>query len=235
MTVLVESMDKIDKRKMSYFGQEGENKMANEIEEKKPEEMATVIPEEGKPMPDTMAEGAPVESPDAEKKEEEVEKKEEEKENEKYSFADYASNLIAYMEEEELKKDKDVDFSAVICGLYAKMCKMSAKMAQAQEEMSTLREFKAGIEAQQKQFAVEQTLRELDEKVIIPDDARAEMLADSEKYSISEIGIWKNNCKAKSFDFALKIKDDGEKKVEVKYALPFVTIPKQKSLWTKKN
>ena len=313
---LVESMDKIDERKLSYFGQEGEKTMpyekieevnpalkgieppislgqANAIarqadaigsddkkngwaiaissfkkthtikdgkwveklkeenmadEEKKPEEMAAVIPEEGKQMPEVMAEGAPAEGSKEEEKTEtpEEEKKEDAKEEKKFSFAEFA-NLVAYMDEEtgddetakmckmaaeELKKP-EAKFEAVVYGMYAKMCKMSEKMAQMSVEMSALKEFKAGVEAQQKQFAIQQTLLELAERVIIPDEARVEMLADAEKFSIEEIDVWKNNCKAKSFDFAL-VNKETEKKIEKKYGFPFTLIPKQKSLWEAK-
>lgn len=315
---LVESMDKIDRRKLAYFGQEGdekdmpykkiseinpalagiepkisladankiakqadaiggeygwptaikhfkdthkivdgkwiekskeEQKMADE-ELKKPEEMAVPIPETEKPVTELMAETPPPEKPEEEKKEEEKEKKEEEKE---FSFAGFA-NLIAYMEEEpeaeeekmaaeELKKEKAV-FATVVSGMYAKMCKMAAKVAQMAEEkvardaeMSALKEFKANIEAQQKQFAIDETLRELDSRVIILDEARTEMLADAEKYSFAEINIWQNNCKAKSFDFALKTEKSDKSEIK-RYAMPFTNLPKPAnngSVWPAKT
>jgi hypothetical protein len=192
---------------------------------------------------------------EAKKKAEEDEAKkkaDEAKEGEKeFSFANFA-NLVTYMEEEpeaedeeakmckmaaeELKKEK-ADFAKVVAGMYAKMCKMSAKSAQMGVEMSALKEFKASVEAQQKKFTVDQTFRELEERVVIPDEARAEMVADAEKYSFAEIGIWQNNCKAKSFDFAAKIKESDESKV-IKYALPFFNLPKLEnngSVWPAKS
>lgn len=170
-----------------------------------------------------------------------------------FSFASF-SNLIAYMEEEpeaeeekiaaeELKKEK-ANFAAVVGGMYAKMCKMAAKVAEMAEEkvardaeMSALKEFKASIEAQQKQFAVDETLRELDSRVVISDEARTEMLADAEKYSFAEINIWQNNCKAKSFDFALKAEKSDKSEVK-RYAMPFINLPKPAnngSVWPAKT
>jgi hypothetical protein len=244
---LIESMDKIDARKLSYF--EKEEKMAEDI--KKPKEMAVEAPAEEKPK-EEMAVEAPAEEKPKEEMAVEAPAEEKPKEEEKeFSFADFA-NLVTYMEEEpeaedeeakmckmaaeELKKEK-ADFSKVVAGMYAKMCKMSAKSAQMGAEMSALREFKASVEAQQKKFTVDQTFRELEEKVVIPDEARAEMLADAEKYSFAEIGIWQNNCKAKSFDFATKIKESDESKV-VRYALPFFNLPKLEnngSVWPAKS
>jgi hypothetical protein len=224
-----------------------EESMAEEVKEpEKKEEMA--IPEEGKPMPAVM--DAAVEKKD------EPETKEEEKDEgkEEFSFAQF-SNLASYMAEEdgedeesekvkmaaeELKKEKGKDFAKVVGGMYAKMCKMSAKLAQMakdaetkDEEMSALKSFKAGIEEQQKQFAVEQTLVEMEERVIIPAEARTAMIEDAKNYSFADIDAWKNACKAKSFDFALKNKEkaDDSKKI-VRIGLPFSITPKTKSLWT---
>ena len=227
-----------------------EEKMADEKEEKKPEvEMAE------KPADSPVEEKKEEEKePVAEEKKEEMaaevpaEKKEEEK---KSVFAEFA-NLIAYMEEEvgedepakmckmaaeELKKSEGADFAVVAGGMYAKMCKMATKSAEMSVEMSALKEFKAGIEAQQKQFAVDQTFRELDEKVVIPDDSRKAMVEDAEKYSFAEINIWQNNCKATAFNFALKIKESDEGKIK-RYAMPFANLPKPAnngSVWPAKN
>lgn len=264
---LVESMNKIDERKTSYFAQDEiengksieknkEENMSDEV--KKPEEMATEsIPEEGKPMPVDLAE-TPAEDKkeEQEEKEEEKEEKKEEmsEEKAKYALSDFASNLVTYMEDEagedeefarikmaveEVKKE-GTDFATIIAGMYAKMCKTYAKMEKmaeekkvSDEEMSALKEFKASVEAQQKQFAIEETLSELDKKVIIPEDARTEMVKDADNYTFSNIDIWKNNCKAKSFDFTVRTTDKKEEKVK-RYAFPFNTSSKQKTLWEKK-
>ena len=212
-----------------------EEKLAEEVrmaEEKKLAE-AKFAEEEKKKLED-----AKFAEDEAKKKaeEEEAKKKEEMAVEEKpFSFTEFA-NLATYMDEEvedpackmaseELKKPEGANFGAVAMGMYAKMCKMSAKVAEMSVEMSALKEFKASIEAQQKQFAVDQTLRELEEKVVIPEDARKAMVEDAEKYSFAEINVWQNNCKAKSFDFAVKISKDGKKPEIKRYAMPFAGIP----------
>jgi hypothetical protein len=228
-----------------------EEKMADE--EKKPEEEMAIeakteeVKEPVEEKKEEMAAQPPAESPAEEKKEEEKEKDEEKG----FSFANF-EKLVTYMEEEpdeddqgkmckmaadELKKEK-ADFATVVAGMYAKMCKMSANMAKVQEEMAALKDFKASVEAQQKQFAVDDTLRELEGRVIISDEARAAMLEDAKKYSFAEIDIWKNNCKAKSFDFALKLSKETDKPEIKRYALPFANLPKPEnngSVWPAKS
>ena len=241
-------VEKLKEEKMS-----DEEKLAEEVkmaEEKKKLEMAAQTETDEK----KKLEDAKFAEDEAKKKaeEEEAKKKEEMAVEEKpFSFAEF-SNLIAYMDEEvgddepakmcklaaeELKKPEGTSFGAVAMGMYAKMCKMAAKVAEMSVEMSALKEFKASIEAQQKQFAVDQTLRELEEKVVIPEDARAAMIADAEKYSFAEINIWQNNCKAKSFDFAVKIKESGKPEIK-RYAMPFTNLPKPEnngSVWPAKK
>jgi hypothetical protein len=323
---VVEFMNKIDQRKMSYFEQEGENIMpyskigdinpalkgieppislaqANAIarqadavgtsdkvngwavaiasfkkthkvedgkwveknkeekmteEEKKAEEEKMAAEESKKAEEAKKAEEEKMAAEES-KKAEEAKKAEEEKKG-KFSFAKFG-NLVSYMDDEpdaddeetkmckmaaeELKKGEEADFATVVSGMYAKMCKMMAKMSKmseekkmSEEEMSALKEFKMGVDKQQKQFAVDQTLQALDEKVIIPDEARKEMIADAEKYSFAEIETWKNACKAKSFDFALKGKKAKEEDKIITYALPFTLLPKPEnsgSVWPAKK
>ena len=154
--------------------------------------------------------------------------------------ADDEDAKMCKMAAEELKKEK-ADFAKVVQGMYAKMCKMSAKMTQMAEEkkaadaeMAALKEFKANSDTQEKEFAVNKTISELEEKVVVPEDARAAFIADAANYSLADIETWKNVCKAKSFDFAVKPnkEDKGEKKV-TKIGLPFSVTPQnaKKPLW----
>jgi hypothetical protein len=241
----------ISKAKGIYkkLGLEDKENMA----EKEEKDKMALPPKEGEPMP-KIENAAPAEgSKEEEKKESPAEEKKEQEEGkgDKYSFADaeYASKLIAYMEEEpedakmkmaadEMKKGKEADFGLMMEGMYAKMCKMSEKMAQMSDEkkvfeaeMAALKEFKASMEAKEKEFAVSETLRELDSKVVIPDDARKEMLEEAKKFSFAEIDVWKNNCKAKAFSFAIKTdkKDEGDKHIHI--GLPFHSPASQKSIW----
>lgn len=136
--------------------------------------------------------------------------------------AETMMSLFAEEEEEfallkgELDKGKFADPALVMSAMFSKMCKMSKAM----EEMSVnskaymadneeLKKFKADIEESRKEFAVNQTLRELSEKVIIPDEARLEMVREAENYSLENLDGWKTFCKAKSFDFAVAAPKDG--------------------------
>ena len=66
------------------------------------------------------------------------------------------------------------------------------------------RKFKAELEDSQKKFAVDATLKELESKVVIPAEAKEEMIAREEKYSFSQLDTWKTECKAAALDFALR-------------------------------
>jgi len=110
--------------------------------------------------------------------------------------------------------------------------KMSKEIESYKSENEELKKFKASIEASQKAFAIEQTIRELEEKVIIPEDKKSEMIADAENYSFSQIEEWKTLCKAKSFDFVAREGKDSS--VGIKRAgLPFgnVTAKSKNDLW----
>jgi hypothetical protein len=76
-------------------------------------------------------------------------------------------------------------------------------------ELDTLKKFKANIEGQQKEFAVAQTLKEIGERVVVPEDVMSEMKESAANFSIDNIDAWKNSCKARVFDFAVK-KVDGK-------------------------
>ena len=73
-------------------------------------------------------------------------------------------------------------------------------------ENEELKKFKASVEDTQKEFAIAQTIRDLSAKVILPEDAKTEMIENAEKYSLANLDEWKTYCKAKSFDFAPRIR-----------------------------
>ena len=99
------------------------------------------------------------------------------------------------------------------------------------EQNISLKEFKADIEKKQFAHIVESTLAEVSE--IMPKAKLDECRVNSEKFSIENITGWQNEVKALAFTFAkdgLKKEDDGI----VRYALPFMNIPKKEksdSLW----
>jgi len=136
----------------------------------------------------------------------------------------------------ECAKGKEADFGIVMAGAYAKMCKMESyakKLAEDNKaymaENEELKKFKAELETKQKEFAVNETLKEVSEAVYIPDNVMAEMKAEADKYAFENIEAWKNYVKAKSFEFAIKpIKDNGITEV----GLPFGSVTVQKDdLW----
>lgn len=192
------------------------------------------------------------ESPADEKAETPAEEKKEEAEGteKKFEFpADFdfqkMSALFADDEEEfavkakeEFAKSEAVNPQVVLSVMYSKMCKMSEAMTKMADdnkaymaENENLKKFKADFEASQKLFEVEKTMKEMSDKVVLSDEARAEMMAEAEKFSFAEIDTWKTNCKAKSFDFALR--ETGKSDV-VRIGMPFsnAVLSNKEDLWS---
>lgn len=149
------------------------------------------------------------------------------------------AEMFADSEDEEVKmaaeeaKKEFADPGVMMAGMFAAMCKMAAEKKVYMAENEELKKFKADFEAQQKGFAVDKTLKELSEKVYITDEARQEMIAEAEKYSLEDIDQWRTFCKAKSFDFAVK---ESSKTDVVRVGQPFTaSTPKQSDdLWASK-
>jgi hypothetical protein len=214
------------------------------VEEPK-EEMAAPEQEDEKKPEEEMAAPADEEKPEPKSEEmaaEEPEKKEDEEPEEEFSFGFSVDEAMAMMPEDDEKcsmargefaKGKDADGKVMMAGMFAAMQKMAAKCHAAEEEMSALKEFKAGIEAQQKQFAVDMTLKELSEKFAIPEETLAEMRSDAEKIEFEGLESWKTSVKAKSVDFAVIGKKDKEDVVRI--GLVWNTAPRkaQDNLWVK--
>jgi hypothetical protein len=176
---------------------------------------------------------------------EEAKKKLEEEKGKKFEFplekmqemfSDDDDEDDVKMAKAEIAKGKEADFGIVMQGMYAKMCKMAKvveKMAEDNKaymaENEQLKKFKAELENQQKEFAISETLKDLSASVYLPEDVRAEMRADAEKYTLENIEAWKNACKAKSFDFAIRMpKNQGI----IEVGLPFSGATKKKdNLW----
>lgn len=154
---------------------------------------------------------------------EEVEDREDEKEDEE---EDEKDKFESHSESETI-----AEMSAKIEELTSELEKMSTESQSQLSELESLRKFKSEVEESQKSFAVEKVIRELEEKVVIPEDAKAEMIADADNYSFSEIEKWETVCKAKSFDFA--VRESNKSDFEVKKAgLPFgETTANSNGLW----
>lgn len=244
-------LDEIDKQTFTYFEAE-KNIETMEMITMDEKEKEVVEQETVAEMASDTAKDEEKETPAEEKKETPTEEKKEEEKGVEKKFAfpknfnlEVMNTLFAEDEEEEVKmakaeleKGEFAQPDVVMSGMFCKMCKMAeavAKMAEDSKaymaENEELKKFKADIEEKQKMFAVELTLKELSEKVVIPADAREEMLAEAEKYSYLELDEWKTFCKAKSFDFAIKTSSE-ESDVKVKVGMPFAgSVKTSKGLW----
>jgi len=165
------------------------------------------------------------EEPEEEQKEEE--KQEEEKKEEEFSsdayldvvamlamLEDETENYRALAEEEFAKPEEDRNFAKVCGAMYGKMCKMKAYMQKKDEEsekakkdeeaymteLMSLREYKAKIEKQQYDYAVQSFLDEV--RKDIPKDELDKFVEDSKEYNLETLDNWKNIVKATAYTFA---------------------------------
>lgn len=243
-------LDEIDKETFTYFSDDSKNTEEKEMIIMADENEKDVVEEPVEEMAADTAKDEEKETPAEEKTETPAEEKAEDKKeiekkfvfpsNFNYEvmnalFADDEAEEVK-MAKEELKKGEFAEPSVLMAGMFCKMCKMAEaveKMAKDGEvymaENDELKKFKADVEEKQKMFAVESMLSELSEKVVIPTEAREEMISESEKYSYADIEGWKTFCKAKSFDFA--VKESGVSSV-VKVGMPFAgNVKTSKGLW----
>lgn len=237
---IIEQMKNADDKKIIYFNVETdgeepveENKEINRMEQEE-EKVFSEAEEEKK-----EEEQEKVEKPEEEKKEEEPQK-EEMASDEKFSvYSALDMGLLLSMLEEDddeamkmaAQKIKDSDespeaFSAVIGGMFAKMCKMAesnkahmAEIEKKESERKDLEQFKFSVVTKQKEVYVEKVLAEIQSKFSVPDNTLAEMKEKAKNFSFENIESWEKECKYMTFDFPIK----NGKTVEVtKIALPFV-------------
>lgn len=173
---------------------------------------------------------------DDESEDKEKEDKADEDEDEKEEYAKPEEEKEDESDDEK-PKEEDKNFEALAVELQSQVEQLTMSLAKAEEsskalmaEIEALSKFKADIEASQKAFAVEQTIKEIEEKVVIPEEAREDMLKKADEYSFEQLEDWKQYCKAISFEFP--VVESGEADV-VRVGLPFYTTEKRKdSLWT---
>jgi hypothetical protein len=104
---------------------------------------------------------------------------------------------------------------------------METDMNTQTEENRQLKEFKASIDKQNKEFAIETTLKEV--LTILPNEELETCRLSAEKFSLEDIDIWKNEVKAKAFNFSKGIP---EKKPFIQVAFPNSDKPKSgNGLW----
>ena len=121
-----------------------------------------------------------------------------------------------------------------------RMAKRYAKMKEKNEvymsENADMKQKFAEQEEKEKNFAVETFLKELSDKVIVPEDKFSEMKEKAKEFSLSNIDGWKNHCKAFSFDFEKKsTKEEDEIGSFFRYALDNknIEVPQASSVWEK--
>lgn len=107
-----------------------------------------------------------------------------------------------------------------------KMSKLESDLTSFSEENTKLKEFKASIQKQNKNFEVETTLKEVMD--VLPKEDIDAFRASSENFSLENIDAWKNEVKAKAFNFSKNI----EKKPYIQVGLPVSEKPKRGTgLW----
>lgn len=199
-----------------------------EKEDLEPEKVELAVPE------------AEIEKKEAEEEKEE-EKEEEEKEVEKMNVDEFISLMssseeVSFIREELSKPKSEIDFSKVFEVITSELKKMILAFQQTEEsikkENETLSIFKTEMELKQFNFVVDSVLKEIEGSVEISQDVLSEMREKSKGFTLENIDIWKNECKASAFSFAIKDKKEAEEDVH-QYALPWGTKEEnaKKSLW----
>jgi hypothetical protein len=111
--------------------------------------------------------------------------------------------------------------------LTEKLSKTEADMTVYMEENTKLKEFKVNIEKQNKEFAVETTLKDVIS--VLPQEEIDACRLSAENFSLENIDIWKNEVQAKAFKFSKGIV---EKKPYIQIGLPIISDSKsKKGLW----
>jgi len=145
-------------------------------------------------------------------------RKEEMSEVDFQKFRSFFSDESMSAEVGKFEQGMFAEAKALVCGMYAEMCKMAEELKACKGQMSELIAYKAGKEEAEKAFAVNMTIKKLEEKVVIPEEARLEMIEEAKKFAtIEEFEVY---AKAKSFDFAAVTKNDSEKKNVLQYEIP---------------
>jgi hypothetical protein len=170
------------------MAEESEKEEMAEEESEDKEEMAQPEEKEEMAEPEEKEEMA-----EPEEKEEMAEPEEEEKEEEfmleNMLPMEMAERLFS---EDQMKSYSDKDVKATVGALISVLETMEAKFAK--------------IEEKEKEVQVTQFIAGLGEKVVFSDDDIKKLRESSEKYALSELDAWKNECKSYSFD--LKSRND---------------------------
>jgi len=141
------------------------------------------------------------------------------------------SEMFAEDEDEDIKMATEkmaTDFcepEIMMSAMFTKLMKMAQKMKSMEEdskaymaENEELKAYKASIEEEQKFARVQSFLVDLGTKVVVPEEILTEFRENSNNFAIEELHVWEAECKAKSFDFAIR---EGKKEETQRIALPF--------------
>ena len=211
-----EKMAAEEEEKVKMAAEEAEKaKMAAEEEEK----AKMAADEEGKKKADEEKMAADEE---AKKKAEEDNKN---MSNDAYmdvaaTLAMLANETDAYskmVNEEYAKEEKD------FAKLFEAAC---GKMSEMAKENKDLKSFKADVESKQFACEVETTMKYIENNTSMPQEKRESLVAESTKFSLADVDIWKNLARSSALDFAKK---NDETKTELVFANPWGTQSKAKS------
>jgi len=231
-----------DNLETETFSEEVETDESKELETMAQEE----APVEEKPEEEEMSAEEDAEDKAGEQEEEEMsadEDADDKEEEDKKPFSEnsfqYPGNfsmetmmsMFAEDEEEDIKmalEEMAKEFcqpEIMMSAMFTKMCKMAKKIeAMAEESKSYMAEneelkaYKSSIEEEQKFARVQAFLVDLGNKVVVPEETMSEFSENSNNFAIEELHVWEAECKAKSFDFAVR---SGKKEEVQKIALPF--------------
>jgi hypothetical protein len=245
---IVEKLDEIDSKKVSYFGEREENKglkdpkkeaLSVEVEkEKELEKLSEESPEEEKDeSKEEEKKEEEVETPEQEKKEDEVEQKDEkDKGTEKMSLdANLDVMAILKMLENETEDYMNLvhgheagtlDYSALCNAMYNKMCNMAEEVQKKDaesktymEECMSLRQFKQNVEAEKFMFEVEATLSDVSETM--PKEEILKAREDAKNFSLETVDAWRNKVKSLAFSYIKgKKPTDGINRIGLPFTKP---------------
>ena len=103
-------------------------------------------------------------------------------------------------EAEEKEEEKEEDFACKFAEASKQLEEYAAKFAALEEEVNGLRAYKAQREESDKNYAIEQTMAEVNE--YLPKDEVEKFRAEAAEVKFSEVEAFKNKIKARSLDFA---------------------------------
>lgn len=181
---------------------------------------------------ENMSEDDKKDSDDDESKEENLSSNANVDNNAMQELNDKAADENKELSEEQMKEENDKDkiiagMTEELSAIKEEMSKIKADMAVYMDENTKLKEFKANIEKQNKEFEVEMTLKEV--MSVLPSEEIDACRMSSENFGLENIDAWKNEVQAKAFKFSKGIT---EKKSFTKIGLPYSEKPvKGKGLW----